>query len=235
MTILNLLEYQKIDGQLIKIERELMSSDKKKKCDESKMIAKKEQEKSTILEKNAGALKDEINEVIEKLNQNKKSKEMLLSKEKNIDNMTEEEIDNLLKLKDKINNNFNVLEKILTKLAERVNGLLSDFNKAKKAYEKARDDYSKNKVLYDNEVKSLEPKQEELKSQLAQLAKVIDKDLMEAYSKRRHDRIFPVLVTLNGDACGGCHMEISKAAISELKEKGKLTCENCKRIIYFTK
>ena len=90
-------------------------------------------------------------------------------------------------------------------------------------------------MLYDNEVKELEPKQEELRKELEKLSKDIDKEKLEAYLKRRHDKIFPVLVSLNGNACGGCHMELSMAAISKLKETGIHICENCKRIIYYTK
>ena len=55
---------------------------------------------------------------------------------------------------------------------------------------------------------------------------------MEAYIKRRKENVFPVVVPLTGNSCGGCHVELPYANITKLNEEGLLSCEHCRRLIY---
>ena len=65
-----------------------------------------------------------------------------------------------------------------------------------------------------------------------EIAKTIDPKLMEQYTKRRKDNIFPVMVPVRDSSCGGCHMELPVSMMNKLKEDGILSCEHCRRIIY---
>ena len=96
----------------------------------------------------------------------------------------------------------------------------------------AKEQYADAKAKFDKTQSELAPHKAELEKKLSSLEKGIDKDIVESYKKRRVENIFPVVVPLAGNCCGGCRTELSLANLSVLKEKGVLTCEHCHRIIY---
>lgn len=78
----------------------------------------------------------------------------------------------------------------------------------------------------------MEQEKVEIEKKLKSLEKNIDGKLLEAYKKRRGENIFPIVVALNGNSCGGCHVELPFANIVKLDSEGILICEHCRRIIY---
>lgn len=231
MNIENILKYQKLDEELYKVEQKLTNSPYKKKLNELTAVAKKSQTKSIELEAEAEKLLAEIADLKEKyaINQ-KKAKEML---DKDVENLSFEEIDKVSVLKSKLLTNLNILEKMLQKNAESINKILSEFNATKKSFDEAKAQYAVCKKKLDEEAKVLEPEKEKLKKQLLVLEKDVEVNLMNEYKKKRNDNIFPVIVPLENDAfCGRCRMELPKVAISRIKETGVITCEHCKRFIY---
>ncbi|MGN1201482.1 MAG: zinc ribbon domain-containing protein [Candidatus Caccovivens sp.] len=231
MNIESLLKYQKLDEELFKVEQKLKNSPARKKAGELTAIAKKAQTRSTELENEAEKLINEISDIKEKYNLNKSKADEMLST--NLDNMSFEDIEKYGILKNKIMSNLGILEKMLQKNAENINHILSEFNKTKKAYDEARNQYAVCKQKIDEETKLLEPEKEKIEKQLLVLEKDVAPDIMAEYKKRRNDNIFPVIVPLEGNNfCGRCRMELPKVAISRIKEKGVITCEHCKRLVY---
>lgn len=231
MNIENLLKYQSVDGELFKVEQKLQNSPYKKKANELTTIAKKSQIKSTELEAEADRLLKEIEDIKLKYNVNKSKADEMLSN--NAENLSMEELEKLASLKGKIVSNLNILEKMLQKSAENINHILSEFNKTKRTFDEARSQYAICKQKIDEEIKASEPEKEKLKKQLLTLEKDVEPVLMGEYKKKRNDKIFPVVVPLEGNNfCGYCRMELPKVAISRIKEKGIITCEHCKRFIY---
>ena len=230
MEIKNILEYQKIDSKIFQIERELNQSINKKKCMELTSIAKDSQAKSSKLEQEASQIAKEIQNLFAVADQNKLKIRKILDQK--LDDMTEEQIQNSLVMKEKLVQNLAIIDKKATKLAEMANAVLAEFNKTKTTYKNAGEKYKVVKEAYDKELKEATPKMEALKVELKTLEKSIDAKLLEDYKKRRGDKIFPVLVPLNNKCCGGCHMEVPASSISKLEGEGILVCENCRRIIY---
>lgn len=230
MDIQKILEYQKVDSELFKIEKSLRENANKKLATDMSASAKQAQLASFNLENKAAALLKEIDIIKNQFNlQNDKMKEVL---SKNVDNLSKEEVDSLLVLKDKLSQNLNILDKNLTKLAENVNSVLAEFNKTIKNYNLAKDKYAQSKAAYDKDIEAVEPVRKQLVSKLASLEKGIDAKTMESYKKRRQDNRFPVYVPLQGNNCGYCHMELPTAEIINLKNSGIHSCEHCRRIIY---
>lgn len=230
MNIESLLEYQKLDSELFKVEQKLLESPYRKKATELANIAKKAQLRSTELETEAEKLLNEISDIKEKYNLNKSKADDMLGSD--VENMSMEDVEKSLTLKGKVASNLNILEKMLQKSAEKINAILSEFNKAKKSYDEARKQYDVCKQKVEEEKKQYEPEKERIKKDLEKLEKNVDATLMAEYKKRRNDNIFPVVVPLEGSFCGRCRVEQSKVAISRLKENGVITCEHCKRFIY---
>lgn len=230
MNIAQLLDYQKLDRELFNIEKRLKDSKNKALASEMYDNMKTAQEKSHKLEEKAGNILVEI----EKIKNQYKIQEDKIGEltDKNIDGLSKEEIEKFSAIKDKLSQNLIILEKKLTALAENVNAILSEFNKTIKIFNSSKEQYSLSKSAFDKEAEGVEQEKKQIMQKLAIQAKNIDAKLMESYTKRRSENIFPVVVPLNGNCCGGCHMELPYANISKLESDGILTCEHCHRLIY---
>lgn len=230
MDLKGILEYQKLDGELFKIERQLKSNENKVMANKMHESMKDAQNRSYKLEEKAGALLGEIEKVKKQFKTQQDKMDEFMSKD--LEKMSKEELDKLSVLKDKLAQNLAILERNLTSLAENVNATLADFNKTIKTFNACKEQYAKSKAAYDNDVKSVEDKKDEIENDLKKLAKSLDSKLFEAYQKRRKENIFPVVVPIINNSCGGCHIELPYANISKLEDDGILTCEHCHRIIY---
>ncbi len=230
MEITKILEYQTLDSELFKIEKQLRENKNKQQANQMHENMKNAQLKSIKLEDKAGSLLAEIDKVKKQFKIQEDKMNEFMSKD--LTKLSKEELDKLSILKDKLSQNLNILDKNLTSLAESVNAVLSDFNKTIKVFNSSKEQFAKCKAEYDNDVKKVEGVKNEISNKLKALAKNIDNKIMEAYLKRRKENIFPVVVPLKGNLCGGCHMELPYATISMLDSEGILTCEHCRRIIY---
>lgn len=230
MNIDKILEYQKKDFELIKLQRQLENDEDKKIYTQMIASAKDSQNKSAVLEKEAGELISDFEQLKKIYEDNVKSAGKVSTK--NLDNSKVEELDNVVELSSNILSNLNVLEKKILALAEKVNSILSDFEQTKKKYNQAREKHKVHKQKYEDKVKELEPQMQSIEKELVALEKQLDKEMFAKYKQRRQDKIYPVFVPNMDKSCGGCRMELPSASLEKLKEKGFLECEHCRRIIY---
>lgn len=230
MNIQPILDYQKLDSELFKIEKSIKESENKSIAGKMYEKIKQSQERSYKLEEKAGKILEEI----EKIKKQFKIQEDKIAEleGKDMEKLSKEDIAKIESIKDKLAQNLVKLEDYLTHLAENINGVLAEFNKTIKEFNQSKAQYSECKEKYDKEVGEIESDKKEITSKLTALAKEIDVKVMEAYSKRRKQNIFPVVVPLKGNCCGGCHMELPYAQISELERAGIFSCEHCHRLIY---
>ena len=231
MEISKILQYQKIDGELFKIEKMLKNSQNRKLANELYKKANDAQNRSVELENQAKELLVRVKTIREQFDlQNKMLSQV---KSKDISKLSEKEIENMITLKDRLLQNSNFLDKNLTRLAENVKQVIDEYQKASKIYNDARTKYNDCKVAYDKEMAEIEPKKKEIEAKLAQEEKDIAKEDLEKYKRLRADNIFPIYVPLRDNHCGGCNIELPVAVVSRIKETGALQCEHCHRIIYF--
>lgn len=230
MEINKILEYQTLDSELFKLEKSLRENADKKTASQMQNNAKIAQERSYKLDEKAKELQKEYYNAKNQYAIQKKKMDEIFAKD--MDKLSNEEVDKLIKLQEKLSQNLSILERSFAKLAENMNALLSDFNKTKNAFQMAKEQFALSKQKFDKAQNDAMPKKQELAKKLSALEKGIDNKIIEAYKKRRAENIFPVVVSLAGNCCGGCRMELSVANLSKLKEDGILTCEHCHRIIY---
>ncbi len=96
---------------------------------------------------------------------------------------------------------------------------------------KARAEFDRVKVIYDEEYKQAAVKLEELKKKVAQEAEGIDPKLLEKYKAIKHHAM-PPITRLTEDRCGGCNMQLSAADKDKMRSgEAFIECENCGRII----
>lgn len=96
---------------------------------------------------------------------------------------------------------------------------------------KARAEFDRIKLIYDEEYKTAAVKLEELKRKVAKEAQGIDKDLLEKYKAiKRHSS--PPITRIHDDRCGGCNMQLPAADMNKVRTGAPyVECENCGRII----
>ncbi len=230
MNIEQILDYQKLDRELFKIEKQLRENPNKQKANEMFDNMKNAQTRSMKLEEKAGVILAEIEKIKKQYKIQEDKMNEFLSKD--LSSLSKEDIEKLSVLKDKLSQNLVILDKNLTALAENVNAVLSDFNKTIKVFNNSKDVYAKCKQEYDNEVSKFEEDKKQIVDKLEKLSKNVDGKIMEAYAKRRKENIFPVMVPLIENSCGGCRYALSSANILKLEEEGVSTCEHCHRIVY---
>ena len=231
MKIEKILEYQKKDFDIIKLERQLENNEDKKIYQSMIGVVKDAQNKSTSLDKEANALIQEYNNLEKTYNDNLKSCGVVLNT--NLDKISEDDLTNVNNVASDLINNMSILEKKLMYLAERVNAILSEFENTKKRYNVAKQKYSAHKAAYEKKQSELMPEIEKKRQEIKKLESGIDPVYLAKYKQRRADKIYPVLVPLLDKTCGGCRMELPSASLQKLKENGFLECEHCRRIIYF--
>ena len=230
MDLKTILEYQKKDAELIKLERTLKNNENKKIFTQMISVVKDAQNKSNALEKQAGELFAGYNDLKKTYEDNIKSANIVIGK--NLETSSLQDLETMEEIASNIISNLSILEKKLLQEAEQVNAVLVEFDQTRKRYNLARDKYSKHKELYDEQCKDLEPQIAEKTKEVKKLEAGIDADILAKYKQRRQDNIFPVLVPCIDKACGGCRMELPYANLATLKTKGVLECEHCRRIIY---
>lgn len=230
MDLKSILDYQKKDAELIKLEKALNSNENKRIFTQMVNVVKDAQNQSTALEQQANELIKSYNSLKKTYADNTKTANVLANK--NLNNLTEDEVYSIEDVAQKIINNLAILEKKLLTQAEQVRNILSNFDQTKKRYNLARDKYNKHKELFDKESETLKPEIDKKSKEVKSLEANLDSALLAKYKQKRQDKIYPVFVPCLDKACGGCRMELPSASISLLKKEGMLECEHCRRIIY---
>lgn len=161
MNIPKVLEYQKKDFEIIKLERILDASENKKIINQMVQKVKDSQNKSMQLEKLAEDLNREFSSLQQSYEENSKKFEEVSKKD--FTNLSEEEICSIEALTQSILTNLAVLDKKFIALAERINQTLSQFDQAKRNYSLAREKHKKHKELFEAESQKIQPKIDSLR------------------------------------------------------------------------
>lgn len=231
MDLKSLLDYQKKDAELIKLEKQLSNNENKKIFSQMITVVKDAQNKSSALEKQAGDLLKEYQELKNTYENNIKSANIIVNKK--LETASDSDLDTIEEIAANIINNLTIMEKKLLQQAESVNRVLTAFNETRKRYNLARDKYNKHKELYDKESGDLQLQINEKTKEVKKLESSVDADILTKYKQRRKEVDFPVIVPVIDKTCGGCHMELPSAFLANLKSKGVLECEHCHRYIYW--
>ncbi len=225
-----ILEYQKKDGQLVTIEREIASSKAKKVVNHMVNLIKTAQQKLVLLEKNAQDLISQFNELMTNFEKEHKVVETFFKQKK--DEASIEELVEQEKKANDANANLLILEKNISKLSKAISDKLKEFESTKNEGVQAKKRYTQGRAEYDALVQSKGGEVKKLKKELSELEQSADPKYMAKYKEMREDRKFPIFVPLLGNSCGGCSMELAILQQNKLEENSILECENCHRIIY---
>lgn len=230
MQLANVLQYQSIDGKLLKAENELRGCEDRKKAKQRKAFLEQVDEKAAKLDKKAQDQISRYNDL----------KKMLSAKVKELDEYkgvaaqleAHTEVDYIVKKLEKINGEIKGLQSEISDLGQEVDASAKEFADLKAKNKQAKEEYASYREKYEKKKNAKMPEIESLKKQLAEYEKNVDDDTMKKYKQKRVQKIFPVFVKLSGDMCGGCSMNLPLAKQNELNSKKMIECEECKRYIY---
>ena len=230
MKIESLLKYQEIDGQLKKIVSAINQSEESVKGKKLGAFLKESEEKIKKMDKRA----DELNVLIEKLKESyKQSTEKLIELEEGVGQAIDKnELNYVAKKLAELTKTIAGIEKELANAVKEMGDISTRYDDLRSKVPSAKAQYKECRAKFDQIKKDQEPQISALKQQLAELEKDIDPKMMESYQKVRGQNIYPVLVPLSGNNCGGCRMDLSIGEIGKLNEQGYAVCENCHRFIY---
>lgn len=225
-----ILQYQKVDFELKKLQRSVNASEEKDVMNKMMAYVKEAQNVSNGLEVKAGKALEEYQNLKKNYDENVKKIQVLTSK---TDFKSEDEFKDAYKEINTLSSDLYMIERNLNIFINKAKQLLKDFEVTKNNVIKARGKFKTSKENYEKSVSAVEPKIEELKTQLKALEKTCSPALLEKYKTMKNDHIFPVFVPLlDGKTCAGCRMEIASGKLNKLGAEPYVVCEHCGRLIY---
>ncbi len=234
MNLDSILKYQKMDKGLVDIENRIKKSPYKAKEAELQNTKRK----ATADYRDQEARGQKFLKDFENIKKNfemteKKLKEILA---KDVSNMTMEELERTQAVKEKVEHNLKILQKMFKDLDDGISSVTSERIKTVSIVNDSNAKIGVCKKKIEEEEQGLVPEKERIEKELKELEKTVEPAIMEKYRKKRQEGTFPVYVELEmGSFCGHCRMEQPKVALARLKEGEVITCEHCKRYIYAPK
>ncbi|MFA6867131.1 MAG: hypothetical protein WCR54_06395 [Clostridia bacterium] len=231
MSLQKMLEYQKIDSKIYRLEKEYNELEEKKEFNKYQGYYK-EKAKSVIIGQK------EFENIVEKLNGLLvKAKELNVNKfdlsiESNNAFENEEDFDNYEKKLKKYQTELNAINETSNELQKKLSDLSQSnkqiLNKLRQSQELASKFFG---VIQQKKKKMQEQAKPEILKRDAIKAE-IDEDIFKIYEERRNHHIFPVFMPYNEPNCGACGIDV-KAEISEkFNSQTFVECPHCRRLLY---
>ncbi len=232
MDFSKLLEYQKVDLKLKKLNDEIAMNE-----DYKTMKAKKEEfnnAKQAVGEAEALAetIMNAYNGALEYLKSNAQKVESIVAKLSS-GQLDDEAEKNAVEELEKLKATLTEWEKKVSTLKANADKAIANYSNAQKIGASAKATYASAKAKYTEFKESKCADYELLKKQLEELQKTVDPKVFEVYKQITAEGKYPAFVPLMGDeACGACGMTLSGTAKNDIKNQGYCRCETCRRIIY---
>ena len=224
-----LLEYQKKDAELRKIEQEIASSEERKKLAQARAFMKNAESRIAAEDARAVELKNLRDGLIARVEETGHA----IAEYADLDEMVEGGGDigfykkNALQLQERLRAAKAELNKILAE----IEALSAEYKKMMEQGKAANKQYKEYSEKYKAVQNSRAAEVEALNAALAELAKGIPAATLEKYKQKRHENVFPVLVPLTGGMCV-CGMDFSLAQQKKLESGNVIECEHCRRFVY---
>ena len=224
-----LLEYQKVDGELRKIEQEIAASEERKKYVQAKKFMETAGERLEAQDTRARDLKA----MAEKLTKEFEEINKAITEYSDVEEMVESGGD------------IAFYKKSVQSLVERLRAMKGELAKITSDIESAIEEYKKMKkqtISMQKQYKEYSEKFKDVKNSRAEEVKIISErlekiganipsEILVRYKAKRRDRIFPVVAPLTNGRCI-CGMDFAIAQQGALSGGGVIECEHCRRFIY---
>ena len=226
-----ILNYQKINQKLFKLEREIASSEERKEYVKLKKYLEGAEEKLDALEAKAAALKGEAIE----LSKRYLEAEEMLKEFDHLDELVAEGGADIAFYKRKAQSILELMKKYradLAALTKTIEETSAEYQELKAKVIENQKRYAEAKAKYKEIKDSRAEERAAIEAELAEAAKKVDEGLLAVYLTKRKEKLFPVVGQLIDRRCPFCSMDVPIASQSMLDGGGTIECEHCHRIIY---
>lgn len=228
-----ILEYQKIDQELLDLETQVTKSEERKIAVKAKSKLDNATESIKKLAQEAGELLAEFNKMEAKI---VKLKSKLDEFDGILDGVADaSEADYYIKQVAQIDEKISALEKDMKRGGVKIDEVNANYKKIMELGKKASDDYKKSRQAYEKFKIEHQPRVQEIKAKLDELKTQIPEEFMTAYAQLRKSKKLPAFVEykIETNTCGRCFMDVPNDTKSKIKKPGDyVECPNCRRIMY---
>lgn len=224
-----MVELQRLDSDIFRFNRELenqpvlLAELDSELAQEKNEYEKKEAELKKVMIKR----KEKENELISKENEIKKLQAQLYQLKSNKEYQAMEKEISLRKA------DVSVLEEEIIGLLDKLDEMNKRLSEQKGLFNKKKQECEEEKLKIKQRTEDLRKELERLNAERSQKIQDIDKDFLSKYERILRSKDGLAMVSVNGNACGGCNINLPPQVINEIKMKEDLVfCENCARILY---
>ena len=126
-----------------------------------------------------------------------------------------------------------VLEEEILKIMEEVDQKKGDLTRHKEALGAIEFELVQEEKKITEEIAVLERELGDLRENRQSLVPEVDRKLFERYDRILTAKEGLALVSIEGNSCGGCHMNLPPQVMNEVQlQERVIICENCSRILY---
>lgn len=228
-----ILEYQKLDTDLFRLEREINKNEHKKNAQAMVSYVKEAQNQILELDRQANRLYQDF----QKLKQVEEKGIDLIEKYSRQfgDNLTTEQLKDLQTKISQTTRQLRELENRFVASEKKAKQFIADFDNLKKKANVAKSKHQESKSKFDEYCAQKEPEIKAIKDKISALEKQLDVGFVNKYKTLKQDGMFPIVVKLVDSRCGGCRMELPSKELEKIRQNGKLECPSCHRLIYIEK
>jgi predicted nucleic acid-binding Zn-ribbon protein len=134
-------------------------------------------------------------------------------------------------------------KQIITGIEDQEIELMEKAEAAQKEVVEAQKVAAEAKKLVDGKIADLDAREKNLQAELqkleanrTELAAAVDEDARAKYERLLKSKGSNVIVGISHHSCGGCHMKLDRGTVVQCQANQEIvTCNNCGRILYFTR
>ncbi|MBQ9264664.1 MAG: hypothetical protein IJ189_10750 [Clostridia bacterium] len=225
-----LWEYQKADVEADKMEASIKRSPTRQKLVKYRDYLLEQQASMKRIESEVANMADRLEALKDAIRMTDEQLRSLQAKLDNDPPANSEALRQFLSDARRFQNNLNAYEQEVRRIRKDASDRERQQHDVKVRAAKAKAEFDKLKVVYDEEYKEKAKELEALRAVVAEKAQPIEPDFMERYKTiKRHS--VPPLAQLYGDQCGGCNMALPSAVSRKVKAGELVECETCGRLL----
>ena len=225
-----MLEYQKLDNALIRLENELRQSSAAKEYTTNKTVLAGAQEQVLKQNREAGEMATQMQSLITEYESVEKELKEAESAVPDVDSAVS--ADFFIRNVQKLLSRLKVLASEISKMSGRIVELNQNYAATMTAGKDAKKKLAGCRDAYEAEKAKFMPQATEIQQKIQALEKDCSEEFLTVYKRLRKLKKLPVIVPLNGYNCGGCFMEVAGDLLVKLSSQPFVECPSCGRILY---
>ncbi len=225
-----MLEYQRLDIELAKMEKLIVKNDNKTNLSKLKAYILDFKNQAYKLEESARALVADYDKLKAQYQNNVDKIQQLNNT--NLHTITLDKVDGMLYQINSLSSELYMLERNINSVLLKIKESLKNFEIIKKNMDTAKAKYNECKELCDKQEEQIKPKITDLQNKKKAMEKELNAELFAKYKELKADLGVPVFVPVDNGHCGKCRVELPTAKLNKLKADGSIVCGECHRIIF---